>query len=123
CTSETGFVYCWWAWIDVNSAVLDRSPRWQIEGRVLERLIEVNFTGNASVPLYRRAAVQELGGYNEHLRDQGSQGCEDWDLALRVAERYAVSVAPAVLVGYRRRTDSMSTKCDTMWRSQVQVAA
>jgi GT2 family glycosyltransferase len=116
---ETGFAYCWWVWIDAKGQMLDRSPRWQIEGRVLQKLVEVNFTGSASVPLYRRSAVEEVGGYSVTLREQGCQGCEDWDLAIRVAEHHAVSVVPAVLVGYRRRTDSMSAACDTMWRSRT----
>jgi hypothetical protein len=88
---------------------------------VLERLIEVNFTGSASIPLFRRSCVVDLGGYNVTLRDNGAQGCEDWDLALRVAERHAVAVVPGVLVGYRRHPGSMSAKFTTMWRSQNQV--
>ncbi|HUU35218.1 MAG TPA: hypothetical protein VMW48_14230, partial [Vicinamibacterales bacterium] len=113
--------YCWWAWIDVDSTLLDRSPFWRIEGDVLGRLTEVNFTGSASVPLYRRACLEVVGGYDAGLRAKGAQGCEDWDLALRVAGRYDVVVVPALLVGYRRRGDSMSAGCDTMWRSQVEV--
>lgn len=116
-----GMAYCWWAWIDVNGTLLDRSPFWRIEGDVLERLTEVNFTGSASVPLYRRACLDVVGGYDAGLRAKGAQGCEDWDLALRVAGRYQVAAVPAMLVGYRRRGDSMSAGCDTMWRSQVQV--
>jgi glycosyltransferase involved in cell wall biosynthesis len=120
---DTGLVYSWWAWIDNARTVLDCSPRWDIEGRVLEQLAEVNFTGGASVPLYRRACLEQVGGYNEGLRNHGNQGCEDWDLALRVAERFNISFVPAVLVGYRRRNDGMSAKCETMWRSHKQVLA
>lgn len=116
-----GMAYCWWAWIDINDTQLDRSPFWRIEGRVLDRLAEVNFTGSASVPLFRRACLAQVGGYDVTLHEKGSQGCEDWDLALRVAERYDVVVVPALLVGYRRRGDSMSAGCDTMWRSQEEV--
>ena len=123
CGPETGLVYCWSAWIDENGSVLDRPSGWRIEGRALEQLVDVNFTGNSSVPLYRRSFFQENGGYNVQLRLQGCQGCEDWDLALRVAERFAASVVPAVLVGYRRRTDSMSSECETMWRSWTQIMA
>src|SRR5262245_59273659 len=43
CGADTGMVYCWWAWIDANDVVLDRSPRWLIEGHVAAKLIEVNF--------------------------------------------------------------------------------
>jgi glycosyltransferase involved in cell wall biosynthesis len=121
CGSGVGLVYCWWSWIDGKSAVLDRSPRWRVEGHVLERLVEINFSGPTSVPLYRRRCLVEIGGYNEALRAQGNQGCEDWDLAIRVAERYEVAVAAAVLVGYRRLSDSMSSNCERMWRSHTQV--
>ena len=120
--SDTALVYCWWAWIDEHNSVLDRSPPWRIEGRALQRLLEINVTGNASVPLFRRSVVLELGGYRSQLRDDGCQGCEDWDLALRVAERHRVAVVPEVLVGYRRRSDSMSTQDDRMWRSRAAVA-
>ena len=116
-----GMAYCWWAWIDVHNSLLDRSPFWRIEGRVLEQLVEVNFTGNASVPLYRRSSLDQVGAYDPSLREKGSQGCEDWDLALRVAEHHDVVVVPAMLVGYRRRGDSMSSSCDIMWRSQAEM--
>lgn len=118
---RAGMAYCWWAWIDVNGAPLDRSPFWRVEGDVLDRLTEVNFTGSASVPLFRSACLDVVGGYDAGLRAKGAQGCEDWDLALRVAGRYQVVAVPAMLVGYRRRRDSMSAGCDTMWRSQVEV--
>jgi glycosyltransferase involved in cell wall biosynthesis len=118
---QTGLAYCWWAWIDEGNEVLDRSPRWDIEGCVWPQLIEVNFTGGASVPMFRRICVQELGGYSVTLRDAGSGGCEDWDLALRVAERYQAAVVPAVLVGYRRHAANMSANYGTMWRSHSRV--
>lgn len=115
--------YCWWAWIDEHDVVLDRSPRWQENGDVLDRLVEVNFTGSASVPLFRRAAIDAAGGYDPSLRARGSTGCEDWDLALRLAAAGRVVAVPATLVGYRRRSDSMSAACRTMWNSRGLVIA
>jgi glycosyltransferase involved in cell wall biosynthesis len=120
---DTGLTYCWWAWIDAKGVLLDRSPRWQVQGHVLKELVEVNFTGSASVPLYRKSSVQAVGGYRVDLHERRCQGCEDWDLAIRIAERHTVAVVPAVLVGYRRHVASMSAQCDTMWRSQLQVMA
>ncbi|MEO8622312.1 MAG: glycosyltransferase family A protein [bacterium] len=117
--SVPGFVYCWWAWIGLHGDVLDVSPSWEIEGHVVEQLLEVNFTGNASVPLFRRDCIEEVGGYSTRLREQGGEGCEDWDLAIRIAERYEVAVVPKVLVAYRRRADGMSNAPDRMQRSQV----
>jgi glycosyltransferase involved in cell wall biosynthesis len=115
---DTAMVYCWWAWIDDRGTVLDRSPSWDVEGHALEMLLQINFTGNASVPLYRRRCLEGMGGYDESLEHQGGRGCEDWDVALRIAARYQVAVARQVLVGYRRLRNSMSTQCEVMWRSQ-----
>jgi hypothetical protein len=117
----TGMVYSWWVWLDVNGAAMERSPRWMIEGNAFEKLLQVNYTGNASVPLFRRRSVEEVGGYNEILASTGAGGCEDWDVALKVAERYRVAVVPELLVGYRRRAGSMSSACETMWLSRLRV--
>jgi glycosyltransferase involved in cell wall biosynthesis len=114
---HTGLVYSWWMWIDVNGAILDCSPRWRIEGDTAQLLLQVNFTGSASVPLYRRKYLEEVGGYDVTLRARDAQGCEDWDVALKVAERCDVGVVPSMLVGYRRRRGSMSAQSDRMWRS------
>ncbi len=118
---RAGLVYSWWVWIDPIGAVLDRSPAWAIEGDVFEKLLQINFTGNASVPLFRRHCVEEVGGYNEDLAAANAGGCEDWELALRIAERYEIAVVKELLVGYRRRPGSMSTACETMSRSQQRV--
>jgi glycosyltransferase involved in cell wall biosynthesis len=113
----TGLVYCWWISIDVDGAILDSSPRWRIEGHASEMLLQVNYTGNASVPLFRRRYLEQAGGYDVTLHERDGQGAEDWDLALKVAERSRVAVVPSLLVGYRRRQDSMSSRSDRMWRS------
>jgi glycosyltransferase involved in cell wall biosynthesis len=113
----TGLVYCWWVWVDVNGTLLDRSPRWQFEGNAADILMQVNYTGSASVPLYRRRYLEQVGGYDVTLRERDGEGCEDVDLALKVAEQSRVAVVPSLLVGYRRRPDGMSARTDRMWRS------
>jgi glycosyltransferase involved in cell wall biosynthesis len=118
---RTGLVYSWWVWIDAAGLVLDRSPGWTFEGEAFEKLLQINFTGNASIPLFRRHCLEEVGGYNEDLAANNAGGCEDWELVLRIAERYDVAVVKELLVGYRRRSGSMSTACETMSRSQQRV--
>jgi glycosyltransferase involved in cell wall biosynthesis len=113
----TGLVYSWWVWIDSDGGVLDYSPQWRIEGQSADALLQVNYIGCASIPLFRRRDLEQLGGYDETL----SEGCEDWDLSLRVAERARVAVVPAVLVAYRRHRDSMSTGSEAMWRAHQSV--
>ena len=57
----TGLVYCWWVTIDDAGVLLDSSPAWRIEGHGADTLVQVNYTGNASVPLYRRQILEEVG--------------------------------------------------------------
>jgi glycosyltransferase involved in cell wall biosynthesis len=115
---RTGFVYCWSVRIDGSGLVLDCLPRWRVEGDRLPTLLQVNFLGNASTPLFRRRCVEEAGGYDESLRS-----CEDWDLALKIAARHAVAVVPELLVGYRRSPGAMSSDVGEMWRARTLVAA
>ena len=65
-------------------------------------MIYRNVIGNASVPLFRTLAVREIGGYRTRAEQGGVQGCEDWDLTLRVAAKYLVDEVPDYLVGYRQ---------------------
>ncbi len=118
---QTGLVYSWWVWLDESASIIDRSPLWRLEGDVFTKLLEINFVGSASVPLFRRTCVQEVGGYDETLLTRHAQGCEDWDLAIRIAERHRVAVVAEVLLGYRRLPGSMSSATDTMWRSHLLV--
>ncbi len=118
-----GLAYTWWVSIDEEGHIRGTAPQWNFEGDVLEALTYVNFIGNASVPLMRRACVEEVGGYNEELQAQGAQGCEDWDLALRIAERRRVRVVPAYLSAYRGVQGSMSNDTKAMGRSYDLVVA
>ena len=106
--ASVGLVYCWS--IDINEADLPsgefRASR--IEGEVYTTLLCHDFIGNASSVLIRRSCLQKVGGYDCSLKDQNGQGCEDWDLYLRIAEYYEFRVVPEFLVGYRKLPNSMS---------------
>ena len=59
--------------------------------------------------LVRRAAVVDIGGYDNDMPEQGD---EDWDLWLRlVAAGHGGTIVPEILFDYRRRAGSMSTVC------------
>jgi glycosyltransferase involved in cell wall biosynthesis len=117
---DTGMVYCWWASIDASGAVLDCSPRWSFEGAGADIMLQVNYTGNGSVPLYRRRCLENVGGYDEMLCGP-AEGCEDWDVALKVAEQWRVAVVRSGLVAYRKRADSLSGRTDRMKRAYAIV--
>ncbi len=117
-----GMVYSWWVGIDQAGQIRSSSFPCRAEGLVALGLLYANFIGNASVPLYRRDAVVAVGGYDASLRERDAQGCEDWDLSLRVAARYDTGVAPGHLVGYRQGMITMSSDVAQMARSYYAVA-
>lgn len=114
---SVGLVYAWWVSIDGEDNIRGAAERWNLEGNVLEALIYRNFIGNASNPLVRRTCLEKIGGYNTQLHRQGGQGCEDWDMALRIAEHYQFRRVPSYLVGYRNVRGSMSNEIRSMEKS------
>lgn len=103
-----GLVYTWSVFLDENGQQMSYCQCTQVEGKVLVHLIFENSPGNSSSPLIRRSCLEEVGVYNHQYKEQGAQGCEDWDLYLRIAEKYEFRVVPECLVGYRQIVGSMS---------------
>jgi hypothetical protein len=90
---------------------------------VFERLLAMNFVGCASIPLFRREPLVRAGGYSADLRRANGEGCEDWDLYLRLTENHEVSVLPQYLVCYRSHERSISSHLETMRRSHELMLA
>ncbi len=120
---EVGVCYAWSVSIDEKGSVTDVGPKVELTGKVHTALVLRNFVGNASVPLFRRSALELVGYYNEDLRREDAQGCEDWEITLRLAEKYQFSVVPEYLVGYRIYEKSMSCNHLAMGRSYERVLA
>ena len=114
---QMGMVYSWPVTIDSQSRVIGWSFPCFTEGDARLQLRYVNLIGCASVPLIRRSALRIVGNYDESLREADAQGCEDWDLSLRIAARYDVGVAPGHSIGYRQASGSMSMDTGAMYRS------
>jgi glycosyltransferase involved in cell wall biosynthesis len=115
---HTGVVYCWSTDIGMDDRIVaHRLDLDRFEGNVLPALILGNFLGNASVPLIRRSELEAVGGWDPALRAQGAQGCEDWSVYLRLAQRCEFSLEPAFLVGYRQVPGAMSRNIEQMHRS------
>ncbi|WP_198161131.1 glycosyltransferase family 2 protein [Anabaena sp. CA = ATCC 33047] len=120
---SVGLVYAWSAFIDEDDAIIGKYNFWyyrhinSIEGEVYKQLLYTNFIGNASVPLIRRECFDKVGYYNSELKRQNAQGCEDWDIYLRIAEHYKFRVVREFLVGYRQVNGSMSRSYLSMEKS------
>lgn len=116
--AETGVVYGWSVDIDGLGQTTGGFHAATVEGSVLKTLLCHNFLGNASSTLIRRSCFDHVGGYDEQLKAQNAQGCEDWDLYLRLAEHYMFAVVPKFLVEYRKLSNAMSADFSKMARSQ-----
>lgn len=57
------------------------------------------------------------------MKAQNAQGCEDWELHLRIAEHYQFKVVPEFLVGYRQIPSSMSCNYAAMAKCQALIMA
>ena len=115
--ARTGVAYGWSVTLD-EDGLLDGGLRCsKIAGDVLGTLICHNFLGNASATLIRRECFEKVGGYDPQFRTESTQGCEDWDVYLRIAQYYQFTVVPEFLFGYRRLRSGMSSNAHAMAKS------
>jgi glycosyltransferase involved in cell wall biosynthesis len=120
CGNEIGLVYCWSTYIDGDGGLVGDCSE-TVEGRSRYALILRNIIGSGSVPLFRAAAIEKVGLYLTRAEQGGAQGCEDWDLYLRIAENFGIRVVPEYLLTYRQARSSMSTNTEAMAASFVEV--
>lgn len=116
-----GMVYAWSEDIDEFGIPTGGVCVSNIQGSVLNTLIAHNFIGNASACLIRRCCFERVGLYDTGLNARGVQGCEDWDLYLRIAEEYEIGVVQEILVGYRKTRSSMSRNFERMAQSHIAI--
>lgn len=89
----------------------------EVEAEAFFTLLTGNFLQNASTPLIRRACFDKVGVFSLEYRKQQAQGCEDWDMYLRIAEHYEFGLVREYLTGYWQSAGSMSSNRDGMHRS------
>jgi glycosyltransferase involved in cell wall biosynthesis len=118
---RVGLVYTWYAHIDADGHVRGTVQPSE-SGNVLRSICFGNFVGNGSSTMMRKAAVLEAGGYDPSLRARKAQGCEDFLLYFRIAERYDFAVVADSLTGYRQLPNNMSSDFCQMHRSWMIVA-
>lgn len=115
--SRIGVAYAWSVIIDENGLLDGRFRCSPIEGNAFRTLLCHNFLGHASATLIRRACFEKVGGYDDCFR----QGCEDWDLYLRIAQHYQFKVVPKFLFSYRKSHNAMSSNRDSMAQAHRQL--
>ncbi len=114
---EAKVAYGWSLGIDGENRLNGRFYVSFLEGRMFEALIYKFFLFNASSSLIHRSCFEAFGLYDTRYHREKAQGCEDWDLHLRLARHYPFVLAPSFLTGYRQTMTNMSSNDVTMARS------
>lgn len=105
---EAAWAYCWTELVDDRGRPTGDRVTSPFFGQIAQPLLVTDFIASGSNPLVRRSALAEVGGFDPALVPS-----EDWDLWLRLADRYPVALVPELLVLYRQRPTSSS---DNVWR-------
>jgi glycosyltransferase involved in cell wall biosynthesis len=116
---DMALVYAPFRLIDADGRVLASPHKYGVNGWVIHRHFHSNLVGNGSALLVRRSVLEEFGGFDPWLLQQGAEGCEDLLLQLRIATRYRFGEVSEYLVGYRRLPDNMSSNTEQMIRSGI----
>jgi len=107
---EVGLVSTWVTTIDSNGELLELHQIPKIEGVELKKeLFKYNIIHCGSTPLIRRCCFERVGFFASDL-----SGAADWDMWLRIARYYPISVIQESLVYYRQHTNNMSKKMRAM---------
>lgn len=108
-----GLVSSWISNIDENGIFLGYPNVPQSKGIELKQeLFTFNNILCGSTPLVRRCCFEKAGFFERSL-----SAAEDWDMWLRIARYYSISVIQEPLVRYRRHSNSMSKNLRIMLRN------
>lgn len=120
-SDDVGMVYSWSIDIDESDYLTGGARIFPYHGNIYPAMLLQNVIGHASACMIRRSCLEHVGSpyYKTSFLAQKAQGCEDWDLYLRIAENYQVELVPELLVGYRQVHGSMSRQTEQMARSRA----
>lgn len=118
-SERLALVYGGLVWVDpVGRELGGFKPN--LRGRVLNGLLAQNpFTGSASNPMMRASALKAISGYDNRITTG-----EDWELYLRLAERYEVDYTPEPVLRIRQHPGARlgDRVADKMWLEELVLA-
>ena len=93
--SNAGLVYCGNLVINDMTGVRTPAKKEFYRGNVFKRLLNNNFIASTSYPLIRTKCLKEVGGFDPLM-----QAAQDYDVWLRLAERFEIDYVDEPLVLY-----------------------
>lgn len=115
---QAALAYSWVEYIDENGNFLAPSNHFHFNGDAFPQLLAGNFLVSGSNPMVRSSAFEQTGLFNENLK-----AAEDWDMWLRIAERFEIVCVPKIQILYRRYPSAMSFDLERMERASLSVIA
>jgi glycosyltransferase involved in cell wall biosynthesis len=103
--SKVGLIYCHYRRINANDGSVIDEVAPLFRGKVGEYIIANCFIASGS-PIVRKECFGKVG-----LFDEGLQGCEDWDMWIRISKYYEFDLVPESLLNYYIH-DSISSNID-----------
>jgi glycosyltransferase involved in cell wall biosynthesis len=100
---ECGFVYGGYRRVSIDGGALESDCLNPIKGDAHLALLRANVIGPPMVGLYRRDCLTAMNGFDETLRR-----AEDYDLYLRISEKYPIINHWEIVAEYRRHSDNVS---------------
>lgn len=97
--------YSWVDFIDESGNFLHSGSHLSITGNAYAHLLLSNLLENGSNPLIQTHAFLDIGGFDPSLPPT-----EDWDLYLRLAEKYEFAVVPRPQILYRVSATTASSR-------------
>lgn len=114
-----GLVYCGYQVIDENSRFTDQHFVLKIDpemkGEVFIKLLHSNtISSSGSGVMIKRECFRTVGLFDETLK-----ASEDWDMWLRISEKYEIDYVNEVLVNIRRHSSNMQGNFDHMLKNMI----
>ena len=114
--SECAFVYGGYRRVSEDLRPCGGDCYYPIIGDAHLALLRGNGIGMHAAVLYRRDCLMEVGGFNEALRR-----CEDYELYLRIAQKFRISSHEVIVAEYRLHSENMSADAVAMLRTALSV--
>jgi len=113
-SESIGAVYTGRIVIKSGKVVSIVSPHFQ--GNIISKLLDENCVGTMSTVMIRSKLLLQNGGLDEKLLS-----CQDWDLWLRIAERYEFACIPDILVKYHITEKSITSNIQKQLQGHLQL--
>lgn len=103
-TTDVALVCCGSKTIDEKDNTISIRDDTLYRGNVLMQLLHRNFVGSTSFPLIKKSCLVSVGGFDPLM-----QAVQDYDVWLRLAEKYAIDFVDEPLVLYHIHMDERIT--------------